>query len=48
MALILNIETSTKNCSVALSRDGVVLAWRESEEGNDHAAKTAVFVEEVL
>ena len=48
MALILNIETSTKNCSVALSRNGVVLAWRESEEGNDHAAKTAVFVEEVL
>ena len=46
--MILNIETSTKNCSVALSRDGVVLAWRESEEGNDHAAKTAVFVEEVL
>lgn len=48
MAVILSIETSTKVCSVALARDGQVIAWRESEQGNEHAAKIAVFVSEVL
>lgn len=44
---ILCIETSTDVCSVAMARDGAVVALRESPE-RDHAARAAVFVAEVL
>lgn len=49
MAFILNIETATKNCSVSLSRDGLILALSEyAGEGYSHAEKLHVFIEEVL
>ena len=48
MALILNIETSTRNCSVALSDNDRLLSIREADQGNEHAARIAVFVDEVL
>ena len=49
MALILNIETATKNCSVTLSKDGKTLAIRElSEQNFSHAEKLHVFIEELL
>ena len=49
MALILNIETATKNCSVALSKAGKTLAIRElSEQNFSHAEKLHVFIEELL
>lgn len=49
MALILNIETATKNCSVALSKAGKTLAIRELAEQNfSHAEKLHVFIEELL
>lgn len=49
MALILNIETATKNCSVALSKEGKTLAIRElSEQNFSHAEKLHVFIEELL
>ena len=49
MALILNIETATRNCSVAVARDGQVLACREiAEQGYTHAEKLHVFIEEVM
>ena len=49
MALILNIETATKNCSVALSKDGRTLAIRElSEQNFSHAEKLHVFIEELF
>lgn len=48
MALILSIESGTEICSVALSRDGEVIALRESTEGRDHARLVAPFVDEVL
>ena len=49
MALILNLETATRNCSVALSRDGVVLAKRDhAGEGYSHAEKLHVFIEEIF
>lgn len=49
MALILNIETATRNCSVAVARDGQVLAYREiAEQGYTHAEKLHVFIEEVM
>ncbi|HLN95518.1 MAG TPA: tRNA (adenosine(37)-N6)-threonylcarbamoyltransferase complex dimerization subunit type 1 TsaB [Flavobacterium sp.] len=49
MALILNLETATKNCSVALARDGVLLAVREvADAGYAHAERLHVFIEECL
>lgn len=49
MALILNIETATKNCSVALAKDGKVIAIREvSDQGYSHAEKLHVFIDEVI
>ena len=49
MALILAIETATKLCSVALARDGKLLAIRESDPTtNAHAEKVNVFIEEVM
>lgn len=49
MALILNIETATRNCSVSLADNGKVLAIREiSEQGYSHAEKLHVFINEVM
>ncbi|UMY65988.1 MULTISPECIES: tRNA (adenosine(37)-N6)-threonylcarbamoyltransferase complex dimerization subunit type 1 TsaB [unclassified Flavobacterium] len=49
MALILNLETATKNCSVALARDGVLVALREvADAGYAHAERLHVFIEECL
>ena len=48
MALILAIETGTDICSVALVRDGELVALRESDEERNHAKKIAVFVDELL
>lgn len=49
MALILNIETATKNCSVALAKDGETLAIREIATQNfSHAEKLHVFIEELF
>ena len=49
MALLLALETATRNCSVALSKNGVVFAYRElAEKGYTHAEKLHVFIEEVF
>lgn len=49
MAYILNIETTSKNCSVAVAKDGVILAVREMAElGYSHAEKLHIFVSEAL
>lgn len=49
MALILNIETATKNCSVSLALKGITLSFRELAEQNfSHAEKLHVFIEELL
>lgn len=45
---ILLLETATAVCSVAVVRDGVVLAERRSMEPNAHSAQMAVFVDEML
>lgn len=46
---ILNIETATKNCSVALAKNGETIALREiAEEGYSHAEKLHVFIEELI
>ncbi|PAM91924.1 tRNA (adenosine(37)-N6)-threonylcarbamoyltransferase complex dimerization subunit type 1 TsaB [Flavobacterium sp. IR1] len=49
MSLILNIETSTKNCSVAIAKKGETVLCREiAEEGYSHAEKLHVFIEEIM
>ena len=48
MATILNIETSTNVCSVALSKDGAIEFHKESFEGPSHAKNLGVFVKEAL
>lgn len=48
MSCILNIETSTPVCSIALSVEGVVLFEKTSFDGPSHAALLGVYVEEAL
>lgn len=48
MAYILNIETSTRVCSVALTLDGKVIAIEESNEKNSHAENITLFSEKVI
>ena len=49
MAYILNIETSTTNCSVALSENGVVVGLKEDNSLEySHAERLHVYIDEVL
>src|SRR5690606_37262948 len=49
MAAILCIETTTTNCSVALMKEGIVVALREDNSKTySHAEKLHVFIDEVL
>ncbi|MDT0648802.1 tRNA (adenosine(37)-N6)-threonylcarbamoyltransferase complex dimerization subunit type 1 TsaB [Autumnicola edwardsiae] len=49
MATIFCLETATTNCSVAIAKDGAVLALKEDYNNNySHAEKLHVFIEEIL
>ena len=48
MAYILCIETSTSVCSVALTKDEKVVAARQENEGNSHANRLTVLIEELF
>ena len=49
MAYVLNIETSTTNCSVALSKNGSIVAYKEDNSlGYSHAERLHVYIDEVL
>ncbi len=48
MAKILQIETATQVCSVALSLNGKTVAVREEAAQNIHAAKLTLFIAEVM
>ena len=48
MSCILNIETSTDVCSVAVSQDGACIFSKEDHSGPNHAVKLGVFVDEAL
>lgn len=48
MSCILNIETSTNVCSVAVSQGGVCLYKKEDHSGPNHAVALGVFVDEAL
>ena len=49
MAIILNIETATKNCSVSLSKNGKTIFFKEhADQGYSHAEKLHVFIDQVI
>ena len=48
MSYILNIETSTDVCSVAISDSGQVIFNKEDHSGPNHAVKLGVYVDEAL
>ncbi len=49
MAIILNIETATTNCSVSVAKDGEVIGLREFDSPNySHSEKLHVFIAEAL
>jgi tRNA threonylcarbamoyladenosine biosynthesis protein TsaB len=49
LAIILNIETATKNCSVSLAKDGNILAIKELNNGNySHAEVLHPFIVAIL
>jgi len=48
MSTILLLETATSVCSVALWRDGQVVASRHSDQPNAHSSRLAVFVDELF
>jgi tRNA threonylcarbamoyladenosine biosynthesis protein TsaB len=49
LSYILNIETATTNCSVALAKDGKTILSKEmAEEGYSHAERLHVFIEEII
>ena len=48
MSLILQIETATSSCSVALAKDGSAIAVKEINQRNIHAEVITLFIEELL
>ncbi len=49
MAIILNIETATTNCSVSLSKEGKAIVVKEDYDKNySHAERLHVYIDEVL
>lgn len=48
MSIILNIETSSEICSVAVSADGMIEYHIESEEPMEHASLLGVYVDKAL
>lgn len=48
MAVIINIETSAKDCSVALTAEGMILQHSEDFGGRNHAACISDFIKNAL
>lgn len=49
MALILNLETATTNCSVSIAKDGETIAIKEHDTPNySHSEQLHVFIKEVM
>ena len=46
--MILCLETSTAVCSVALVDNGNIIALKESLDGQNHAEKITIFIDEVM
>ena len=48
MPLILNLDTSTQICSVAIASEGKLLGSRENHEDKSHSRKLSIFIQELL
>lgn len=48
MSYILNIETATEVCSVAVSKDNEIIFYKEETKGPSHAVLLGVFVNEAI
>jgi len=49
LAIILNIETATKNCSVSISKSGETIVYKELNDGNySHAEVLHFFIVDIL
>ncbi len=48
MPLLLHLETSTDTCSLALSRNGKILAVKETHNSRSHASLLSVFIDDLL
>ena len=48
MSVILQIETATTSCSVALAIDGKVVAFKQINERNIHAEVITLFIDELV
>jgi len=48
MGLILNIETATEVCSVALANEQGLIGYLENTQGNSHSAALTVLIEKLL
>jgi len=48
MSCIIHIETSTKVCSVALSKNEKILFYNENKEGSSHAEVLGIFVRDAF
>lgn len=48
MSLILQLETSTTSCSVALAQNGKVLSYKTINQRNIHAEVITVFIDEIF
>jgi tRNA threonylcarbamoyladenosine biosynthesis protein TsaB len=48
LSLILNIETATGVCSVALAKDGQLLGLKESNTKNSHVSVLTLFIDEII
>lgn len=46
--MILQIETATTSCSVALAKDGNVLGFKQIDQRNIHAEVITLFIEELI
>jgi tRNA threonylcarbamoyladenosine biosynthesis protein TsaB len=46
--MILQIETATASCSVALARDGIILAVKQVNQRNIHAEVITLFIDELI
>ncbi|RKR14102.1 tRNA threonylcarbamoyladenosine biosynthesis protein TsaB [Maribacter vaceletii] len=49
MAILLNLETATTNCSVSIAKDGELIVLKEHDSSNySHAEQLHIFIEEAL
>lgn len=48
MSLIINIESTTAICSVALSDNDSIIALKETDKENSHSKLLSVFIEEIF